>query len=638
MDRTASLPDIPCFTGEKGIFNSRDCRDKAPFGAVTAGTVLFFRLHPALSLGVTGAVLRVYREFADVREDVRLFDAGEEDGQHIFRCRYTAPDAGELIWYHFSLEYEGNITRVLDRQGFCDNRELCPWQLTVYQNDRPWPTWYGEGISYQIFPDRFHRSFIPDGSEMIGKRIVHANWDDAPFFSPRAEAPHWCYDYFGGNLAGITEKLPYLASLSVRTLYLCPIFESSSNHRYNTCDYRRIDPMLGDEEDFQALCREAKSYGIRVMIDGVFNHTSNDSRYFNADGWYDDVGAAQSKDSPYYEWYHFRHWPDEYDGWWGIDTMPNMEELHPTYSAMIADGEDSVVRHWLRAGASAWRLDVADELPDRFIEKIRDAMEDVDPDSFLLGEVWEDGTNKIAYSERRRYFLGTEFHSLMNYPFRRAALRYLLGGDAEIFYEQMETVRENYPPEAFYNLMNFFSTHDTPRMLTLLGVGEGEIPDSREERSSYRLSPAQRELAEARLRVGAALLYCFPGSPMLYYGDEAGMEGFEDPFNRGTYPWGREDEKLLRFYRTLGVLRMERKSLQKGALRYLMAAGNLLIFERVLDDERTICALNAGEGERFVALPFAGALAKDALSSQQFLVRNGMLELTLPGMSGMVLV
>ena len=491
-------------------------------------------------------------------------------------------------------------------------------------------------MSYQIFPDRFCRLAVPDARGMVGDRLVHADWDELPAFGPDETGEVRCRDFFGGSLAGICSKLDYLASLSVTTLYLCPIFESASNHRYDTADYRAIDPMLGAEEDFRTLCREAEKRSIRVLLDGVFNHNGSTSRYFNADGFYPELGAAQSKDSPYYPWYRFTHWPDGYDAWWGVHTLPAVNEECPSYREFIVDGEDSVVRHWLRLGASGWRLDVADELPDDFIADIRAAMEQEKPDSILLGEVWEDGSNKIAYSRRRRYLLGSETHGLMNYPFRTAALGWLTGGDAADFRETMETIRENYPPAAFYGAMNFLGTHDTPRILTLLGARE--TPPTQAERAAYRLSPEELAMGLARLRLGAMLLFTFPGSPTVYYGDEAGMQGFEDPLNRATYPWGCEDAALLALYRRLGQLRRGRTSLQSGSIAYLAAEGGVLAILRQSGAERTLTALNAGDTPAELALPWADTVARSALDGQEFFVPDGVLRLTLPPVSGMILI
>ena len=294
-----------------------------------------------------------------------------------------------------------------------------------------------------------------------------------------------------------------------------------------------------------------------------------------------------------------------------------------------------MIRHWLRCGVSGWRLDVADELPDDFIAQIRQVMEEESPDAYLLGEVWEDGSNKIAYSRRRRYLLGRETHGLMNYPLRTALLDYLRGGSAAAFRDTMEELRENYPPAAFYGGLNILGTHDTPRILTLLGAAQ--TPETKEARRDFRLSPAQRALAAARLKLAVLLLYTFPGSPTIYYGDEAGVEGFEDPLNRRTYPWGKEDTGLVSLYRTLGALRQSRPSLRGGDLTYLTAEGGVLIFRRTLNGETTYTLLNAGDQPYELALPWPDGLATDGVSLQRFWVQGGTLHLTLPPLDGMIL-
>ena len=604
-------------------FNSRDPACKSPFGAAPCGTEVSFSVFAGPE-EVTGGQLLLLEEFSGQERAIPMTWA-----DRALRCVYRTPEEPELVWYAFSLTRpDGQVLRLDKNSG--------RWQLTVYDGQSRTPGWFGQGVSYQIFPDRFCRSRMPRPEGMVGRRTVHENWADTPDYLPDAQGEIRNCDFFGGDLAGITAKLDYLQSLSVTTLYLNPIFEAASNHRYNTADYLAIDPMLGTEEDFRTLCREAHRRGMRVLLDGVFNHTGSVSRYFNADGSYPEVGAAQSRESPYYNWYHFTRWPEEYDAWWGIKTLPAVEENQDSYREFIIRGQDSVVRHWLRCGADGWRLDVADELPDDFITEIRRAMEEEKPGAVLIGEVWEDGSNKIAYDRRRRYLLGRETHGLMNYPFRTAALAWLLGGDAGAFRESMEEIREHYPSPAFYSAMNFLGTHDTPRILTLLG-GE-PVPERKEARAEARLSPAGYRLARQRLMLGALLLYVFPGSPTVYYGDEAGMQGYEDPLNRRTYPWGQEDESLLAWYRRLGQLRRERLSLQVGKIRYLYAAGGGLVLERRAEAEVTVAALNAGTEDLEPAIPWAGALATDAMTGQQFLAADGIVRLTLPGRSGVLLI
>ena len=601
-------------------FDSRDPACKSPFGAVPCGTEVSFAVFCTDEENIVSGALHVTEEFAGREQTVPLTLSGGA-----WRCVYAAPRRPELAWYRFSLRRLSGETVTLAQR-----------QLTVYEEYGAAPDWFGRGVSYQIFPDRFCRSRVPDPAGLVGDRTVHENWQDTPEFRPDERGEIRNRDFFGGDLAGIISKLDYLKSLGVTTLYLNPIFEAASNHRYNTADYMAIDPMLGTAEDFRALCREAHARGMRVLLDGVFNHTGSASRYFNADGFYPELGAAQSKDSPYYNWYHFTHWPDSYDAWWGIKTLPAVEENQASYRDFIIRSEDSVVRHWLRCGADGWRLDVADELPDDFIAELRQAMDAEKPDCLLLGEVWEDGSNKIAYDRRRKYLLGRETHGLMNYPFRTAALDWLCGGNAAAFWESMEQLRENYPSPAFYSAMNFLSTHDTPRILTLLG-GEPTSAD-KAERAAARLSPAGRELARRRLMLGALLLYAFPGSPTVYYGDEVGMEGYEDPLNRRTFPWGAEDEELLRWYRKLGQLRGGRPSLQRGDICYLYADGSGLALRRQWDGEVTTAAMNSGKEPLTMTLSWPHPIATDAMTGQQFLADHGAVRLTLPPVSGVLLV
>ena len=601
-------------------FDSRDPACKSPFGAVPCGTEVSFAVFCTDEENIVSGALHVTEEFAGREQTVPLTLSGGA-----WRCVYAAPRRPELAWYRFSLRRRSGETVTLAQR-----------QLTVYEERGAAPDWFGRGVSYQIFPDRFCRSRVPDPAGLVGDRTVHENWQDTPEFRPDERGEIRNRDFFGGDLAGIISKLDYLKSLGVTTLYLNPIFEAASNHRYNTADYMAIDPMLGTAEDFRALCREAHARGMRVLLDGVFNHTGSASRYFNADGFYPELGAAQSKDSPYYNWYHFTHWPDSYDAWWGIKTLPAVEENQASYRDFIIRSEDSVVRHWLHCGADGWRLDVADELPDDFIAELRQAMDAEKPGCLLLGEVWEDGSNKIAYDRRRKYLLGRETHGLMNYPFRTAALDWLCGGDAAAFRESMEQLRENYPSPAFYSAMNFLSTHDTPRILTLLG-GE-PTPADKAERAAAQLSPAGRELARRRLMLGALLLYTFPGSPTVYYGDEAGMEGYEDPLNRRAFPWGAEDEELLRWYRKLGQLRGGRPSLQRGDICYLYADGSGLALRRQWDSEVTTAAMNSGKEPLTMTLSWPHPIATDAMTGQQFLADHGTVRLILPPVSGVLLV
>jgi glycosidase len=377
---------------------------------------------------------------------------------------------------------------------------------------------------------------------------------------------------------------------------------------------------------------------MRVMLDGVFNHTGFDSRYFNGRGTYDEPGAYQSKDSPYYGWYDFQEWPHRYSSWWGIYTLPQVNESNPGYLRHIIEDEDSVIRRWLRAGASAWRLDVADELPDDFLVRLRAAARAETPDAVIIGEVWEDASHKVAYGVRRRYLLGRELDGVMNYPFRNALLGYLLGGDAARFRCEMETLRENYPAPVFGSLMNIVGTHDTPRALTVLGVDESLYGRPREERAAYTLPPERRARARARLKLASLIQYAFPGSPCVYYGDEAGMEGFEDPFHRRGFPWGREDTSLTAWYTALGVCRRRHEALQSGAISYLRAEGPLLAFSRAAAGSYLAAVTNRAEEARPCPLPWPEAAARDLLSGEVFAARGGVISPAMGPLQGRLLL
>ncbi len=614
-------------------YHSHDENCKSPFGAVSCGSEVFFALYPQENEAVTACTLLTYWEFADEWHETPLQEEYSDEKRR-FCGKFTAPHDAELVWYHFRLHWADGGECCLDKNGFSPWNTVTPWQLTVYRKNHT-PSWFGEGITYQIFPDRFFRAEKRSVETMVGHRKLHEAWDETPDYLPNENGKITNSDFFGGDLAGITQKLDYLASLGVRTVYCNPIFESASNHRYDTADYRSIDPLLGTQEDYCTLCAEAKTRGIRVLLDGVFNHTGSDSIYFNKYGSYPNIGAYQSCDSPYAPWYHFSAFPDRYDSWWGIDTLPAVNEENSCYVNYIIEDEDSVIKHWLRCGASGWRLDVADELPDGFIEKIRAAMEEISPDHFLLGEVWEDGSQKIAYGKRRRYLLGSGLHGLMNYPFRTAVIAYLRGGKAQDFQNEMESLRENYPRDVFYSCLNFLGTHDTPRILTVLGL-QGNLPPTKGERASFRLSESEREQGLLLERLAALIQFTFPGSPCIYYGDEVGMEGFEDPFNRCPYPWGQENLSLRNYYALLGTLRNQNRILQSGQFRFLAAKDSLLAFLRFDDEHSAVTVINAGAAPQIFSIPWSGK-ASDALTDRIWESKNGNLSLEIPPYNGVLL-
>ena len=597
------------------MFNSRNPAYRFPTGAVPNCLAVHFKITMPRDLHCSAARLHVRSDAAGKEQILGMFWCGMNGDQYEWwECHFAAPEAG-LFFYWFDVDtWRGTLKMTRGRAGegtLQGGNDL--WQLTVYDRNYTVPDWLAGGIIYQIFPDRFYRS----GEEKQGvpaDRRLHESWNEKPDWEPNAEGKVTNSDYFGGDLRGIGEKLGYLKSLGVTCIYLNPIFESHSNHRYDTADYTKIDPLLGTEEDFRKLCADAKKLGIRILLDGVFSHTGSDSVYFNRGGRYPEPGAYQSQQSPYYSWYRFRRWPDDYECWWDFLTLPNVDELNPEYRRYI-NGRGGVIQKWLKAGASGWRLDVADELPDRFLDDLRIAAKSQDPQSLIAGEVWEDASNKAAYGVRRRYLQGNQLDSVMNYPFRNAVIGFLTGGNPTDAMEQILSIVENYPPQVLRVLMNNIGTHDTERALTAL-AGEPLRGHGRHWQSTAHLTRDRRKRGVRLLRLASLMQYTLPGVPCLYYGDEAGMEGYRDPFNRDPFPWGSEDAELLAWYRRLGEFRAKCSCLREGEIHPVSADGSLLAYERSDADMRLLCVFNNADaaaslyvsGEWRGASAFAGTV------------------------------
>ena len=565
------------------MFHSRNPIYRNPTGAVQAHTNIHFKLWVPREFRCSAARLMVGEEFTKQVKTLGLFWCGMNGEDHEWwECDFT-PEQSGLYFYRFEIDTWRGTLGITSRFGgesgideFGAPEGEC-WQLTVFESQYQIPDWLSGGIMYQIFPDRFYRSGTTKYN-VPQDRYLHQRWGSQPEWRPNHQGEITNSDYFGGDLEGIIQKLDYLQSLGITCIYLNPIFEAHSNHRYDTADYTKVDPLLGSKEDFKRLCKEANKRGMHIMLDGVFNHTGSDSIYFNRKGRYQTLGAYQSQESPYYDWYQFYQWPEQYACWWNFETLPNVNETNETYNAYI-NGTDGVIQTWLKAGADGWRLDVADELPDLFLDDITKAAKQVKPTSMILGEVWEDASNKMAYGQRRRYLLGKQLDSVMNYPFREAIIGFLTGKNPAEMMELIMTVLEHYPPSAIHLLMNHIGTHDTERILTVLG-GEPLNGRDREWQSRTKLSQEQRSRGLALLKLASLMQYTLPGIPCVYYGDEAGMEGYRDPFNRGCFPWGHEDAELVNWYRSLGKIRHSCEVLKQGTLEPYYADDDCFVYVR----------------------------------------------------------
>jgi cyclomaltodextrinase len=553
---------------------SLDCR--SPGGALKTGDRVRLRLY------VRGSASNVTLRLWNGEETLLPM---EDKGLGVYEATVKAPDFPCLWWYEFRLEdlrghrlYYGNARDKLGGVGAVYQDPPPGYQITVYDPSFAPPDYLHDGIMYQIFPDRFHRSKMPQSKRK--NLFLHENWDDLPLVNPDPRnGDNFATDFFGGDLDGIRQKLPYLKNLGISIIYLNPIFKARSNHRYDTGDYLDIDPLLGDQEALTHLCEAAEAMGIRIMLDGVFSHTGEDSIYFNRYGRYDSLGASQSKDSPYYPWYQFSDYPDKYACWWGIHTLPEVNKNNASYRAFIM-GPDGVARHWIKAGISGWRLDVADELPVSFLKELRHTVKTEKKDAAILGEVWEDASNKVAYGQMRSYVLGDTLDSVMNYPLREALIGFFTHEiSAPLLVRRIRSLQENYPVPFFYATMNLVGSHDRARILNLL-VKQDYAHLPHRKRGGHRLPPELRALATQRLRKLMQAVIAMPGMPSLYYGDEAGMEGAADPFCRGTFPWGREDQETMAIHQEAFKLRRERPVLRKGSFDISYEGDDTIVIHR----------------------------------------------------------
>ena len=563
------------------LFNSFDPYFKQPFGAVRAGQTVRLSLCIPEELGYVDPHLVLKKEGKfDVPVYYRMNFDGQTPRQNHFSVEVPLNDPG-LYFYYFDLYTDfRRIVRGPDNCGVISWQDGESWQITVYEQDFETPESIKGKVFYQIFPDRFCEG-VENKPMPFADRIYQADKHAEPFWQPNEVGGHLNEDYFGGDLKGIQQKLPYLHEMGVDFIYLNPIFEAHSNHRYNTADYLNVDPLLGTNEDFRELCKAAKTRGISVILDGVFSHTGADSIYFNKFGRYPTPGAYQSEKSPYYSWYHF--WGNkEYESWWGIDTLPNVDENNPSYTKYIC-GDDGVLDYWLSLGAAGYRLDVADELPDEFLDNLRACVKKFDEEKIVIGEVWEDASNKEAYGVKRRYLLGDQLDSVMNYPFREAIIAYMKGEAATTFRDRIMGILENYPKCTVDVLMNFVSTHDIERAINRFG-GQPCDDKSKDWMASNELSPEEYERGKTLLKGAMVLQFFLPGVPSIYYGDEAGLQGWKDPFNRRCYPWGQEDTELIDYTRQLAKIRREHPAFAEGAMEFLVLEDNVVGFARYIPE------------------------------------------------------
>lgn len=567
-------------------FNSRKIECKSPYGAVKCGEKL--SLHFPIASWVSVDKMFVFIRLGDVSTPVEMRFEKSENGFSVYTADYVF-DAAGIYYYRFEMRNRDGVWyygRGENGESVC-GENLPEWQLTVYKSSYKTPDFAKGNIIYHVFVDRFNRA---DGVKTKRKYRLHESFSESPEVVS-ADGKYYADDFFGGNFNGIREKLDYLEELGVGIIYLSPIFKAFSNHRYDTGDYLKVDELLGTEDDFKRLLDAAHEKGMKVILDGVFNHSGADSLYFNKFGTYDSLGAYQSKSSPYYDWYYFKKFPDEYACWWGCDNVPDLNKSNKDYRALVF-GKNGVVEKWQKLGADGWRLDVVDELPIDFVNLLIKKIKSVNKDALVIGEVWEDASTKVSYGELRPYLLGDQLDGTMNYPFMNAIIAYVRDGDEKFFKDTVQSILENYPKETVYCLMNSLGTHDTVRIINALSDVRAH-GWSKTHKLGYKLPDSEYEKAKKKLYLASVLQFTLPGIPSIFYGDEAGLQGFDDPINRRPYPWGSEDKEILAHYKKLGRIRRENRAVFSGGFN-MRDENGLVAYERASGDDEILIAVNAG--------------------------------------------
>lgn len=553
------------------IFDSQSEFYRCPQGGVESGKLISVKVFAKKSLPPPKIKIEKRIDYnSQFCKEVLMEWIETEKAYDLYKAEFSISEAGNYFYYI----------------AIDENNHSKPYELLVYKENFHTPEWVKGGIIYHIFVDRFYRENTLKKSMDI---ILRDDWGAVPNYLPDADGEIKNNDFFGGNLEGIKQKLPYLKNLGVTVIYLSPIFEAYSNHKYDVGDYFSVDSMFGNEESFEELCREADFLGMSIILDGVFSHTGIISMYFNKYGYYKSTGAYQSKDSPYYDWYIFNKWNDDYASWWGIKTLPTINKESKNFINFIT-GKNGVLSYWQKRGVKGWRLDVADELPNEFLKKLRYAVKEQDNDAFIVGEVWEDASNKFSYGKLKEYFCGEQLDSVTNYPLKDAIIEYIKTKDCSLLTNTIKFIIEKYPPQSVDCLMNILGTHDTARILTVLGCSDA--PQNKNEKAVYKLSSEELEKGVKLLKIASLLQFTLPGIPCIYYGDEVGIEGFEDPFNRLCFPWGDENQEILNHYLFLGKLRKSSAVFVQGKYRCLIHDKGMFAFERFNDEARLIVAVN----------------------------------------------
>lgn len=602
--------------------------DVSHLGALPYGTAITIEISVSRRLGASGVVLRVCRD-GENDNDIPLDFCRSDNKCDVYSCSLeTVKLCGEekegLFYYEF-LFLRGEHTAFTDSYNNYDfhlsERPGDRFRLLVYKEDFKTPESFGKGVMYQIFTDRFYKGDADRAIAVKDGAVIDPDWKNGvPQFASVPGEPLKNNVFFGGNLWGVADKLEYLKELGVTYIYLNPIFEAYSNHKYDTSNYEKVDEMFGGDEALDNLLEKAREKGVGIILDGVFNHTGDDSIYFNRYGNYGEGGAYRDPESPFAKWYNFKEYPGKYESWWGIEIHPKLNHENEDCRRYFT-GDDGIIRKYIRKGIAGWRLDVADELSDEFLDELRVAAKDEsNGDAIIIGEVWENAADKISYGKRRRYFRGDQLDSVMNYPLKNAIVGFCQWGDGEMLYNTLTEIYSSYPTRVSHKLMNLLGTHDTDRILTVLGRDENDEFLSNAEKAGKKLSKDQLSHGIDMLKIASVLQFTAYGIPCVYYGDEIGLEGYGDPFCRMPFPWhklgDRHRVEIFEHYKTLGRIRNQEKALEGGHFYVLKRAESSIVFVRENGDERILVCANRGPDFE-LGIP-DGVIYRDLLDNKEY--------------------
>lgn len=544
-------------------------------------------------------------DFDYPKEEFNMNFIKEENGLALFQSNVYLKTRA-IYHYYFTSKINGNQIYLKNKnKENLNNISIDETFKTSVNFDIP--NWAKGGIMYHIFLDRFNRG-SKNLMEEKPRRKIHKSWDEEMPVGPD-ENGIWNNDFYGGDLLGIIEKLEYLKELGVDIIYISPIVESQSNHRYDAADYEKVDPYAGNNEDLKKLCDKAHELDIKIILDAVFNHTGNDSKYFNEYGSYPELGAYQSKESPYSKFYrkHEENGQIKYDYWWGMKNLPECDGSSKEWIDYIT-GKNGIIDKWFDLGIDGLRLDVADELTDNFITQIRKAVKRNKPDGFIIGEVWK---NPMRMN-RDYIYSGKEMDSVMNYLLIDALLRYFKYGDVNKLNYILNDILNEYPDDTIKSLMNFTSTHDITRAINLFATDEfqkdGEWAWNLNNNdiywcNNYILDKNQYEKGKEIYKSYIFTLNFLPGILSIFYGDEIGMQGMGNLSNRKPYPKINHDIELLNFFKEIGKIRKKEAFLKTAETEIKDINENCFVYERYNNDEKMLIAISRIGEECEFSLP-----------------------------------